>query len=350
MKKITMQLDNEYDILIGQGIMNSLGQYLSAIASPCRLMLVSDSNVFPIYGPAVTEGLEKAGFTVYTHIIPAGERSKTPHSLVSLWEDMAEYKFSRSDMAVALGGGVVGDLTGFAAATYMRGLKYAAVPTSLLAMVDSSVGGKTAVDLKAGKNLAGAFYQPCLVLCDTDALNSLPGEYFSDGMAEVIKYGMISSVDILDGLDKYDGGQLTDIIALCIREKQRIVETDEFDKGVRQLLNFGHTAGHAIERLSDYTISHGRAVAMGMHIMAKYGVSEGLIDVSVYERLNRLTEKFKLDGKCPYSATDLYEAALTDKKTSGGGITLAVLHGEGRSDLVTVPVKFLKTVFEKGLE
>lgn len=349
MRKIKIDISSSYDILIGKGLMSSVGSFLKEAISPCRIMLISDTNVFPIYGQAVISDLEKNGYTVHSYIIEAGEASKNYNNLSDIWETLASLSFSRSDAILALGGGVVGDLSGFAAATYMRGIKYASVATSLLAMVDSSVGGKCAVDLKNGKNLAGAFYQPSLVICDTDALNTLPRDIYSDGMAEVIKYGMISSDTILDILTRDGDGDIEELVYLSVTEKKKAVEQDEFDRGVRQLLNFGHTPAHAIEALSSYGISHGRAVGIGMYIMTRYAEAAGLVSPSVTKTLRDLLDRFGLDTVCPYTASELAKKAAGDKKAHFDKITLVVPVSYGRSELLTLPIASLSDVFERGM-
>ena len=276
MKRVRVEASLSYDVLIEKGLLADAGKYIKDISKGKTAVIVSETNVFPIYGDKLKNTLVKEGFEVLSFIFPAGEESKNTETLVSLWEFLAENHITRSDTLIALGGGVTGDLTGFAAATFLRGIRYVGIPTTLLSMVDSSVGGKTAVDLKGGKNLAGAFYQPSLVLIDPDTLDTLPENIFSDGMAEVIKYGMINLPDFLKKLE--EDCDISDIIEISVKDKRDIVAVDEKDTGIRQLLNFGHTPAHSIELLSDFTISHGSAVAIGMVIMTKASIKAGLCE------------------------------------------------------------------------
>ena len=249
---------------------------------------------------------------------------------------------------ITLGGGVVGDLGGFTAAVYQRGIPFVQIPTTLLAMVDASVGGKTAIDLKAGKNLCGAFHQPLLVVCDTNCLNTLSPEIFSDGMAEVIKYAMISDAVLFDLLKKGDP-DMENVIRLCVEDKRALVEEDETDKGVRQLLNLGHTVGHAIEACSDFSISHGSAVAMGMVIITRAAIKTGVCKEDTLTALLALLHRYDLPTECPFTTEQLFAVAISDKKRAGGFITLAVPYGVADTRLVTVPVDALENYIRAGL-
>lgn len=331
MKTVTVNASRKYEVRIENGLLQNAGQHIAEIHALCTCMLVSDETVWALYGENVKESLSKAGFTVHSFIIKPGESSKSTRNLVLLWETLAENKLTRSDLLIALGGGVVGDLTGFAAATFLRGIDYVQIPTTLLAMVDSSVGGKTAVDLAHGKNLAGAFCQPSLVLCDPTALGTLTPEIFADGMAEVIKYGFINRPVLLQKLtEDYD---IADIIALCVEDKRDIVEADERDNGCRQLLNLGHTLAHGIELHSGYTISHGSAVAIGMVLITKAAIHAGLCEKETLITLLGLLEKFNLPTRTQFTCEQLCEAALEDKKRKGGFITLVIPTKTGHSQL-----------------
>ena len=269
MKTINVNASRSYDVIIGSGIIDTLGDRVKALTNASKVCIVSDSNVFPLYGKTVSDSFAHAGLYSVHFVFPAGETSKNGSTYLSLLNFLAESKISRSDCIVALGGGVVGDLAGFASATYLRGIPFVQIPTSLLAMVDSSVGGKTAIDLPAGKNLCGAFYQPLLVLCDTDALNTLPEDVFRDGCAEVIKYGVLFDADLFAHLmDRGPGFDREAVISRCVELKRDVVAQDEFDTGVRMKLNLGHTIGHGIEAGTDYTVTHGKAVAAGMAIVS----------------------------------------------------------------------------------
>ena len=338
-----------YDVVIDRGLRHDAGELITHVHTPCRVLLLSDDTVAALYARDVVASLTKAGFTVVSHTIPHGESSKSSASLIDLLERMAEEHLTRGDLLVALGGGVVGDLGGFASAIYQRGIPFVQIPTTLLAMVDASVGGKTAVDLKAGKNLCGAFHQPSLVICDTECLNTLPPEIFADGMAEVIKYAFISDRVLLEALRGNASPHMAEIIRLCVEDKRALVESDETDKGARQLLNLGHTVGHAIESCSEFAISHGSAVAMGMVIITRAAVKMEVCDEKVLTALISLLEEYRLPTECPFTTEQLYAAALSDKKRAGGTITLVVPYGVADSRLVTVPVDALENYIRAGL-
>ena len=345
MKTINVTASKSYEVLIGAGLLNDLGkELLSALKKPCRIAIISDSNVWPLYGKSAESALNASGFSVVNFVFPAGESSKNADTYFQILNFLAENHLTRSDAVLALGGGVTGDMTGFAAATFLRGIRYIQVPTTLLAMVDSSVGGKTAIDLPAGKNLVGAFYQPNLVLCDLDTLNTLPQSVFCDGCAEVIKYGVLYDKDLFDhlsanGLD-FDRES---VIARCVELKRNVVAEDEFDTGARQKLNLGHTVGHGIEARSNFTITHGQAVAIGMAIVAKAGCK------AIYEELCAVLQKFKLPTSTVFSASELYVSALSDKKRSGGTVNLIVPREIGCCEIIPTPVEKLESFIKEGL-
>lgn len=269
MKQVLVSASKTYEVKIEAGLLDRLGTELARLASGA-VLVVTDSTVGPLYLARARESLRQAGFTVHTMSVPAGEASKSLENYGRILQVLAARQLTRTDTVVALGGGVVGDLAGFAAATYLRGIRLVQAPTTLLAMVDSSVGGKTAVDLPAGKNLVGAFYQPSLVLCDTALLDTLPEETFRDGCAEVIKTAVLFDPALFRHLSTH--GPAFDrawVIQRCVECKRDVVCADEFDRGRRQLLNLGHTIGHAIEACSGFTISHGKAVAIGTAMMAR---------------------------------------------------------------------------------
>ena len=339
-----------YDIPIGHGLRLRAGELIAAVVKPCRVLLLTDDTVEALYAEGVTASLTEAGYSVVRHVIPHGEASKSAQNLIALLEKMASEHLTRSDLLVALGGGVVGDLGGFASAVYQRGIRFVQIPTTLLAMVDASVGGKTAIDLEAGKNLAGAFHQPSLVICDVDCLNTLPPEIFADGMAEVIKYAFIRDRQLFDRLQDGEGaGDMIEIIRLCVEDKRVLVEEDETDKGARQLLNLGHTVGHAIEACSSFSISHGSAVAMGMVIITRAAERLGICKNGTLDALAALLERYHLPTACPFTTEQLYAVALSDKKRAGGTITLVVPYGIADSRLVTVPVDALESYIRHGL-
>ena len=350
MKTIEVSASGSYQVKIGSGLLSTLGVQVAGICRSGTAAIVSDSNVWSLYGKIATESLEKAGFRVVSFVFFAGEESKNGQTYLELLNFLASRQVTRSDCLIALGGGVVGDLTGFAAATYLRGIAYIQVPTTLLAAVDSSVGGKTAIDLPAGKNLAGAFYQPRLVLCDTDTLTTLPEEIFRDGCAEVIKYGVLYDPQLFSQL-MLSGPDFDreSVIARCVELKRDVVAMDEFDNGPRQKLNLGHTVGHGIEGHSNFTVSHGRAVAMGMAIVARAAAAGGLCSRADADAIVQLLERFHLPTCTDYAAEDIYRCALSDKKRSGSKVNLIVPRAVGRCDILPTPVEELKSFIEAGL-
>jgi len=304
---------------------------------------VTDENVMPLYFERVTESLKGAGFQIFSHCIPAGEPSKCVDQLIALWEKMSLGQITRTDAVVALGGGVVGDLAGFAAATILRGIDFIQIPTTLLAQVDSSVGGKTAVDLSVGKNLVGAFWQPKAVLIDPRTLETLPNGTFRDGMAEVIKYGCIWDGIFLKYLSEHaKRSEIMEAIELvlytCCDIKRHLVETDEHDAGLRKLLNFGHTLGHAYELAGQYKIwTHGQAVAAGMCMETRLGIQLGQTPPDALEPIEHLCASFGLPTSIPCSLEDYATAIGHDKKSSGLNITAVFLDHLGKAKLHDMP-------------
>ena len=279
-----------------------------------------------------------------------GEKSKNIITYASLLNFLAENKLTRSDAIVAFGGGVVGDLAGFAAATYLRGIKYLQIPTTLLAMVDSSVGGKTAIDLDAGKNLCGAFYQPDIVICDYSLTKTLSKEIFADGCAEIIKYALIKDYDLFCHLK--ENGEDFDreyVISKCIQIKSDIVAADEFDGGIRQLLNYGHTIGHAIETLSNFSVTHGSAVAAGMAIIARACALKGSCQDSCAGDTIELIKKFNLPVNTGYSSLSLASVIENDKKRKGNNVTLVLPEKTGSCILKKYPVNEISGFISAGL-
>ncbi len=324
MRRVTVKASKKYDIVIGEGVLNELPNFLTQLNVTGKLLILTDKKVNAIYGDAVKNMLESALFTCEKYVVKGGEESKSAKTYIEVLEFLAEKKFTRSDVIIALGGGVVGDLAGFISATYLRGIRFIQVPTTLLASVDSSVGGKTAINLKAGKNLVGAFYQPSLVICDTLLLNTLPNKEYASGMAEVIKYGFIFDKELINLLLDGMGNHTEEVIEKCVTLKRDIVEKDEFDRGDRQLLNFGHTIGHAIEKASKFKISHGIAVAMGMKIISEICVKKGVCDNQVTETLDKLLTLYNLDVANDIPLEKLIEISLVDKKRSGSEITVVL--------------------------
>lgn len=351
MKRLTLHTAKSYDILIGPGLLRSAGPLIREVTSACRAVVVTDSNVGPLYAQKVSGSLKDAGFETDVCTFPAGEPSKTLNTIADFYAAFAKAGLTRRDIVVALGGGVCGDMAGFAAATYLRGMDFVQIPTSLLAQVDSSVGGKTGVDLPVGKNLVGAFHQPRLVLCDTDVLGTLPPAFFQDGMGEVIKYGCIKSLSLFELLEtEQNDGVMEEAIVECVDIKRGVVERDERETGERMLLNFGHTAGHAIERCANFTgLSHGQAVGVGMVIAARAGESLGLTQPGTADRAAALLKRYGLPTHTQYSAGELARAAMTDKKRAGGALNFVFLRGIGDSFVKPVPMEELEDVFERGM-
>ena len=350
MNTVTIRASKTYDIHIGSGLLLTLGEEAKGLGKAQKVCIVSETNVFPIYGEAAKQSLESAGLETISFIFPAGEESKCGEVFLKLLNFLAENKLTRSDLIVALGGGVVGDLAGFAAASFLRGIRFIQVPTTLLAAVDSSVGGKTAIDLPAGKNLAGAFCQPSLVLCDTDTLNTLPQDIFRDGCAEVIKYGVLYDPQLFAHLE--EKGLAFDreaVIPRCVELKRDVVMEDEFDTGARMKLNLGHTIGHGVEAKSHFGLSHGKSVATGMAIVCRSAVKNGLCDGETCDRILNVLKEFGLPTATDYSADELYTYTLSDKKRSGGTVNLILPKAIGDCAIAPTPVETLKSFIQAGL-
>ncbi len=351
MNTISVNASRSYDVLVGGGLLAQLGSQVKKVTQANKIAIISDTNVWPLYGKTALESLEYAGFgCVVSYVFDSGEQSKSGQTYLAVLDFLAENHISRSDCVIALGGGVVGDLTGFAAATYLRGVDYVQVPTTLLACVDSSVGGKTAIDLPSGKNLAGAFYQPRLVLCDTDTLDTLPQRVFRDGCAEVIKYGVLYDTELFEHLKKYSiEFDRSWVISRCIELKRDVVAKDEFDRGARQKLNLGHTIGHGIEAYSNFAVSHGQAVAMGMAIVSRAGATNGICSDACRDDIIALIHAFGLPTETKANAESIYRCALSDKKRSGDSVNLIVPERIGSCLILPTDVSKLKAFIESGL-
>jgi len=348
---IHVPLNKGYDVIIDSNILDYIGKKVRLLFDNVQTaVIVTDDNVKELYLEPVMRSLSEAGLSTIPYSVLPGEASKNYSEYFALLNYLAGSKLMRSDIIVALGGGVVGDLAGFAAATYLRGIRYVQVPTTLLAMVDSSVGGKTGIDLKAGKNLAGAFHQPSLVLCDTDVLDTLPASIYEDGLAEIIKYAMIGNSELLELLLAPNMKEhIASTVAACVRMKRDIVVQDEFDTGERKLLNFGHTVGHAVEFLSNYKISHGSAVGIGMTVMTCAAVKKNLCPPECLVVLKNLLSHFNLPNNTNYSAKELYNAAICDKKRQSNHITIIIPTALGKCELKTIPIGTLLNWIEMGL-
>ena len=350
-RKVVVKASTEYAILIGRGILSNLGEEVRKRIQPCKAAIITDTIVEKLYAEQAEKSLQDAGFTVCRFVYPAGEQSKHIGTLSDILEFLAEEEVTRQDIIVALGGGVCGDMAGFAAAVYQRGIRFVQVPTTFLAAVDSSVGGKTAIDLKAGKNMAGAFYQPHLVLCDVNTLDTLPEEVFADGIAETLKYGVIGDKALFEKTAQGDfRDELEEIIETCVKMKRDIVMEDEFDNGMRQLLNLGHTLGHAIEKKSGFTISHGYAVAIGMHLIAKVAEEKGMAEKGLSEKIKMALENNQLPVSIDYKAEEIVEGVLKDKKRRGGEISFVFPAKIGHCDIVKIPVAEVTDLVRSALK
>lgn len=349
MKTIRVQASREYDVMIGSGLINLAGQYVRTIEGAKKAALISDDIVYGLYGHTCQEAFKEAGLEVFAYVFPHGEQSKNLSTYGQILEFMNEKKLTRSDLVVALGGGVTGDMAGFAAATYQRGIRFVQIPTTLLAAVDSSVGGKTAVDLKNSKNQVGCFWQPSLVLCDTDTLATLPEEQYRCGCAEVIKYGVIGSEEFFQSLlETPVKEQAEQVIATCVEMKRDIVQEDEYDTGKRMLLNFGHTFGHAAEACSDFSLLHGQAVAMGMAVMARAACREGKCEEAVVTAIETIEKKYGLPDRIPYSKDALLKEIAADKKMAGSSMRIVVPKRIGACVIETIPAEQIGQILTDG--
>lgn len=349
MKTICVEASNKYDVIVGNGLLSRAGEICKEKIGICHAVIITDSNVDKLYSDTLKLSLENSGYVVDKFVFSAGEESKNSATLIEILEFLAEHELTRSDCIFALGGGVVGDIAGFAAAVYLRGIRFIQIPTTLLAAVDSSVGGKTGIDLNAGKNLAGAFHQPSLVICDYALLNTLSEKFFCDGCAEIIKYGIINDKELFETLENGIKENIEDVITRCVKNKSDIVKADEFDVGARQLLNLGHTVGHAIEKLSNFTVSHGNAVATGIVIVMRAAVKLNICNKEDLLRVISLFEKNNLPTTCNYKAKELATVALKDKKRSGNTLTIVVPYSIGDSRLMKLSVDDLEDFINKGL-
>ncbi len=337
--------EKSYPIYIENNILDSALQYISPVFKGKKIMIISDDNVFPLYGDKIKNSLLTT-YECYEHILPHGEESKNIDRVKDVYASLIEAHITRSDLIIALGGGVVGDLGGFVASTYLRGVSYIQIPTSLLAQVDSSVGGKVAVDLPQGKNLVGSFYHPKMVLIDPMALRTLTERYFRDGMGEVIKYGFIQSASLYEKLKVIDTREelyeaLEDIIYECVDCKREVVEEDELDTGRRMILNFGHTLGHAVEQYYGYMReSHGEAVAIGMYQIIKIAEEAGITGEGMAEAIKNILLKYQLPYECDVDRKLLLSAIRKDKKNLSGELNVILLHNIGEAWIYKTDASF----------
>lgn len=352
MKKINVDLaEHSYELTIVDNQLNQVSEWLQALWTPRMIALITDENVAALYANHVKNQLEAVGYKVIVFTVPAGEESKSLEMATMLYEQLAHYQFSRKDGVIALGGGVVGDLAGFVASTYMRGLSFAQIPTTLLAQVDSSIGGKTAVNLESGKNLVGTFYQPDGVLIDVATLQTLPLRNVREGIAEIVKSAAIADSQLWTRLSELKDEEdllahSLEIIAACCEIKRKVVEEDEKESGRRMILNFGHTIGHAIEKTMGYgNVSHGEAVAVGMVQISQIAEKKKQMPSGITEQIRTMLEKFHLPTEMKPEYWDevaLYKALVYDKKNQGEEINIVLLEKMGVAKIVTMPTEEMK--------
>ncbi len=344
MRKIRLNTRASYDVMVGENLIRSAGQYIREISSASKVLIISDEVVKGLFFDIAAKSLGECDFEVFSYVVASGETSKSLLSAEKIYSFLLENQFTRSDLIVALGGGVVGDLAGFVASTYMRGVDFVQIPTTLLAQIDASIGGKNGINLPYGKNLVGTIHQPRLVLADTNTLATLPKKLISDGMAEAIKCSLIKSSELfykIKNLELEDF--LEDLIFECINIKKEIVEDDEFEQSERKLLNFGHTLGHAIEKLYGFSgYTHGQAVAIGMAYATRAGEKLGLTKAGTYEELISVLEKYQLPTKVPCGVDALIEIAKSDKKSAGEFFDVVLIESIGNGLVKRIPTADLR--------
>ncbi|MDD4200783.1 MAG: 3-dehydroquinate synthase [Eubacteriales bacterium] len=347
---IKVNASSEYEILMDEGLLKRAGKEISRVhGSPARLCVVCDSNIYLLYGRenlSFHKSLSEAGFNVCTYVFPGGEEFKTIDTVQGILDFLSENNFTRTDGIVALGGGITGDVAGFAASIFMRGISCIQVPTSLLAMADSSVGGKTGVNTAAGKNMTGSFWQPELVLIDPKALETLPEKHLLEGLAEIIKAAFIGDLSIIDCLSD----SIFAATAKAIMVKKNLVEADELESGERKLLNLGHTIAHAIEKCSGYKISHGSAVMTGMYLTALAADKLGWSTQPMAPYIKKIIDAFGYKVITDFAAEDLAAAALNDKKRAGDNITIVYPDVPGHCEMKILPSENLADFIDTGLK
>lgn len=349
MKTVTVHASLTYEVQIENGLLDRCGQQIRQVLPRGRAAIITDDTVASLYLEQVQRSLDAAGVEHCTFTFPHGEDSKSHPVLLSIYDFLIEHAITRSDFLIALGGGVVGDITGFAAATYLRGIPFVQLPTTFLAAVDSSVGGKTAVNIPAGKNLIGAFHQPSLVVCDPLTFSTLPPEVFADGAAEMVKYGFIYDAAFLRFLLEEDiRPHLEQVVATCVDIKRQVVEADEHDLGQRMILNFGHTLGHAIEKQSNHTVTHGHAISMGMVLVQQLGQALGVCPPEMTDLVRQGLARYGLPTSYPGDPKSLIALCLNDKKRAGGTLNLILVPEAGRAVIQPVPVEQLDALAKEA--
>jgi len=331
---IDVQTQKPYQVTIEPGALDRVGETARKYKKPgTKAMLISETNVFPLYGQRVEASLEAAGFKVSTYVFQAGEEHKQISTVCDMYRALADANFTRTDFIVTLGGGVTGDMGGFAAATFLRGMDFLQVPTSLVSQADASVGGKTGVDLPFGKNLVGAFHQPMAVVTDPEVLSTLPGHFFHDGLGEVIKHGCIADKGLFEALEQGAAlGDLTEVVGRSIAIKRDFVESDTRDTGRRMILNFGHTCGHALEKLHNFQgLSHGEAVGIGMVMACQAGENLGVTEPGTAERVKSVLAKYGLPTDDNFTKEEIVAATALDKKSDGDILRVILIPRIGES-------------------
>lgn len=353
MKELQVNLLNAtYNIKIEKNLLKTIGKEVLKLYKGEKIVVITDENVNNFYGAIVENSLKAEGYETFQIVLKPGEKTKSFSSLMELYNKLIDFKINRGNLILALGGGVIGDLAGFCAATFLRGIPYIQVPTSLLAQVDSSVGGKVAIDLPQGKNLVGSFYQPKAVFIDPEVLKSLPQKYINDGMGEIIKYALIKDRKLYDILEKIDSTEalinsMEEIIYNCCFIKKAVVEADERDLGERMVLNFGHTLGHSIEKVQGYEgLSHGEAVAVGMYQITLNSEKMKLTKEGTAEKIKELLLKFHLPYKVE-DAIDLVDILAIDKKNIGNNINLILLKDIGKVFIKPMNHEEIKEFFKE---
>ncbi len=358
MNTISVDLTSDsYQIYVGHHLLAQAGKLIWSHTSGSKILLVTHPDLNKLYGTELLTSLESAGYSVTTVTVSTGEHAKSFESYQKLVNILAEHRFTREDIVVGLGGGVIGDLAGFVAATYMRGCALVHIPTSLLAMIDSSIGGKTAIDLPFGKNLVGAFYNPRAVIVDLELLNSIPAPLLQDSCGELIKYGVLSGHELFNKISLarnpmqvIDVSRRQELIRACIEIKKSVVESDFKEAGSRKLLNLGHTLGHAIETLSNFELGHGSCVAAGTAMMAKACFKLGLCSYEDAKSIAELTQSYGLPTSTSFDVKELYSTALHDKKSHADSIDVALIYGIGDVRIERKSFTELKQLIESAKE
>ncbi len=350
MAKIRVEVSKPYDVIVERGVLDRAAELISGVTKSKKIAVITDDTVDSLYGERLINNLNQGGFDTSKFVFPHGEQNKNAGTYVEILNFLADRELTRSDTVLALGGGVVGDMAGFAAATYLRGIRYIQMPTTLLSAVDSSVGGKCAIDLDRGKNLAGAFHQPSLVLCDPDALTTLPRDILMDGCGEVLKYGILADPELLSHIT--ENGEDFDaeyVISRCVKLKAEIVSEDEFDHGRRAFLNLGHTTAHAIEKLSKYSVSHGSAVATGCAITARISETNGFCSKECAVKIEKAVKSLGHSAKTSYTAEEICDIMLSDKKRHGDFIDFITVRDIGKCSIETVSTNELLGFVQNGI-